>query len=66
MLATRVSGMTWNCALFKYAVDEQGKFRFVGYETGFLPPEAITSNMRKPGGKEKVRSGEDIPFNPEK
>ena len=63
---TRVSGMTWNCALFKYAVDEQGKFRFVGYETGFLPPEAITSNMRKPGGKKEIRSGEDIPFKPEK
>ena len=63
---TRVSGMTWNCALFKYAVDEQGKFRFVGYETGFLPPEAITSNMRKPGDKKKIRSGEDIPFKPEK
>ena len=63
---TRVSGMTWNCALFKYAVDAQGKFRFVGYETGFLPPEAITSNMRKPGDKKKIRSGEDIPFKPEK
>ena len=63
---SKVSGSTWNCALFKYVVDEQGKFRFVGYETGFLPPEAITSNMRKPGDKKKIRSGEDIPFKPEK
>ncbi len=63
---TKVSGMTWNCALFKYAVDEQGKFRFAGYETDFLPPEAITSNMRKPGDKKTIRSGEDIPFTPAK
>ena len=61
---SQITGMTWNCALFKYAVNEQGKFRFAGYESDFMPPEAITSNMRKPGDKKKVRSGVDIPFTP--
>ena len=28
---SQITGMTWNCALFKYAVNEQGKFRLAVY-----------------------------------
>ena len=62
-----VSGGTWNCCLFKYAVDDRGKFRFVGYEIDFLPEEAVTANMHKidPSKKpsrQKVKSGVDYKY----
>ena len=64
---TKVTGGTWNCALFKYAVDDAGKFRFVGYEIDFLPEEAVTANMHKidPSKKpsrQKVKSGVDYKY----
>ena len=63
----KVSGGTWNCALFKYAVDDAGRFRFVGYEIDFLPEEAVTANMHKidPSKKpsrQKVKSGVDYKY----
>ena len=63
----KVSGGTWNCALFKYAVDDAGRFRFVGYEIDFLPEEAVTANMHKidPSKKpsrRKVKSGVDYKY----
>lgn len=63
----KISGGTWNCCLFKYAVDDAGKFRFVGYEIEFLPEEAITANMhkidpRKKPSRQKVKSGVDYKY----
>ena len=60
-------GSTWNCALFKYAVDDQGRFRFVGYDISFLPDEALTSNLHKIDPKQKsssrkVQSGVDYKY----
>ena len=49
-------GFTWNCALFKYAVDDKGRFRFLGYDISFLPEEAVTSNMHKIDPKQKAAS----------
>lgn len=63
----KISGGTWNCALYKYAVDEKGKFRFVGYDISFLPAEAITANLHKIDPKknpklQKVKSGVDYKY----
>lgn len=61
---TDFSGGTWNCALYKYAVDAKGNFRFVGYDVSFLPADAITANLHKIDPKKnpklrKVKSGVD-------
>ena len=62
-----VPGGTWNCCLYKYAVGPDGKFRFAGYEIGFLPEDAVTSNMHridpsKKPGEQKVKSGVDYKY----
>lgn len=54
----------WNCCLFKFAVDDAGKYRFVGYDISFMPEDAVTSNLKdsllnhKAGGK-RSKSGTD-------
>ena len=50
-------GVTWNCALYKYAVDDKGRFRFAGYDISFLPDDAVTANLHKlaPGKKSQSR-----------
>lgn len=63
----KIPGGTWNCCLYKYAVDSEGKFRFVGYEIGFLPDDAVTSNMhkidpKKKPGEQEVKSGVDYKY----
>ena len=63
----KIPGGTWNCCLYKYAVDADGKFRFVGYEIGFLPVDAVTSNMhkidpKKKPGEQQVKSGVDYKY----
>ena len=52
----KFQGGTWNCALYIYAVDEKGRFRFVGYDIAFLPDEALTSNLHKIDPKRKQAS----------
>lgn len=64
---TNFSGGTWNCALYVYAVNEKGKFRFVNYDISFLPAEAITANLHKINPKQnpklwKVKSGVDYKY----
>ena len=59
-----IDGFIWNCALFKFAVDDQGKFRYLGYDIGFMPEEEVTSNLRDSllkhkAGKPASRSGVD-------
>ena len=59
-----IDGFVWNCALFKFAVDDQGKFRYLGYDIGFMPEEEVTSNLRDSlskhkAGKPASRSGVD-------
>ena len=52
----KFKGGTWNCALYVYAVDQKGRFRFVSYDLSFLPDEAITSNLHKIDPKRKAAS----------
>ena len=52
----KFQGGTWNCALYIYAVNEKGRFRFVGYDIAFLPDEALTSNLHKIDPKRKQAS----------
>ena len=64
---TKFSGGTWNCALSIFAVNDEGKFRFVNYDISFLPAEAITSNLHKIDPKKnpklrKVKSGVDYKY----
>ena len=59
-----IDGFVWNCALFKFAVDDNGKFRFLGYDIGFMPEDEITSNLKDSlrkhkAGKPASRSGVD-------
>ena len=59
-----IKGFVWNCALFKFAVGDRGKFRFLGYDIGFMPEEEVTSNLRDSllkhkAGKPASRSGVD-------
>ena len=66
-IGKKFSGGSWNCALFIYAVDDKGKFRFVDYDISFLPAEAITSNLHKIDPKQnpklrKVKSGVDYKY----
>ena len=63
----KIKGSTWNCALYKYAVDDKGKFRFIGYDLTFLPADMITANMHKIDPKknpklQKVKSGVDYKY----
>ena len=63
----KIRGGTWNCALYKYKVDDNGKFHFLGYDISFLPAEAVTSNMHKIDPKknpkqQKVKSGVDYKY----
>lgn len=43
----KLKASTWNCALYRYSVDDKGKFRCVGYDLDFLPRDMITSNHHK-------------------
>lgn len=52
----KVSGGTWNCALFIYKVDEKGRFSFAGYDILFLPDDALTANLHKVDPKHKKAS----------
>ena len=59
-----IEGFVWNCALFKFAVNDEGKFRFLGYDIGFMPEDAVTSNLKDSlskhkAGKPASRSGVD-------
>ena len=63
----KIRGGTWNCALYKYKVDDNGKFHFIGYDISFLPAEAVTANMHKIDPKknpklQKVKSGVDYKY----
>lgn len=49
-------GTAWNCALYIYAVDAKGKFRFVGYDISFLPDGLLTANLNKIASKRKTDS----------
>lgn len=46
---------TWNCALYRYAVDDKGKFRCVKYDLDFLPVDMVTSNHHKITPKQRKR-----------
>ena len=59
-----INGFVWNCALFKFAVDDHGKFRYLGYDISFMPEEEVTSNLKDSllkhkAGKPASRSGVD-------
>ena len=59
-----INGFVWNCALFKFAVDDQGKFRYLGYDIGFMPEDEVTSNLKDSllkhkAGKPASHSGVD-------
>ena len=54
----RIQGTVWNCSLFKFAVDKNGKFRFLGYDISYMPEDSVTSNegaslLGQKQGKEK-------------
>lgn len=61
----RIRGTIWNCALFKFAVDDKGNCRFLGYDISFLPDEKVTSNFtttlldRRAGKNKNFKSGVD-------
>jgi len=50
-------GTRWNCCLFTYGVDKDGKISYLGYTVDFMPDEKITSNSKyKIGGKNAKKS----------
>ncbi len=57
----KIKGVVWNCALFKFAVDAEGKCRFIGYDISFMPESEVTSNEgRTLAG---IKSGKEKKFN---
>ncbi len=55
----KIKGVVWNCSLFKFAVDKNGKFRFLGYDISYMPEDSVTSNegaslLGQKQGKEKA------------
>ncbi len=40
------TGTRWNCCLFTYGVDKDGKISYLGYTVKFMPDEKITSNKK--------------------
>ena len=59
-----IDGFIWNCSLFKFAVDDAGKFRYLGYDISFMPEDEVTSNLKDSlskhkAGKPASRSGVD-------
>ncbi len=61
-------GPTWNCALFRYSVDDNGKFHVKAYDISFLPENMITNNFRRLSPEEKsstkkIQSGIDHKYN---
>ena len=58
----------WNCVLFKFAVDPEGKFRYLGCDISFMPEDIITSNDKltfaefKKEGAAKAKSGVDYRY----
>jgi len=58
----------WNCVLFKFAVNAEGKFRYLGYDISFMPEEILSSNDKmtyaefKAGWDKKAKSGVDYRY----
>jgi len=58
----------WNCALFKFAINEKGQVRYLGYDISFMPENEVTSNLKhslvkeKAGVKAAEKSGVDYEF----
>ncbi len=40
----KIKAQGWNCSLYTYGVDAEGKLSFISYTSEFLPPEKTTSN----------------------
>ena len=61
-------GFVWNCALFKFAINEKGEVRYLGYDISFMPENEVTSNLKhslikeKAGVKAVEKSGVDYEF----
>ena len=64
----KTKDFVWNCALFKFAVNQEGKVRYLGYDISFMPEKEVTSNLghslvkAKAGVKGKEKSGVDYEF----
>ena len=51
----RAKGIVWNCSLYKFELNDEGKVVKASYTTEYMPDEKVTSNFRMP----KVPKPED-------
>ncbi|MBR2345827.1 MAG: histidine phosphatase family protein [Lentisphaeria bacterium] len=44
-LPKKIKDTVWNCALFKFAIDKNGNYRYLGYDISFMNEDQVTSNL---------------------
>ncbi len=44
----RAKGIAWNCSLYKFGLNDEGKVVKASYTTEYMPDEKVTSNFRIP------------------